>query len=90
MDVKEQPLHNRSFYAIVSHLPDDNLKIGWNMSSCKIRIKPILEVVLFETYDYLDLIFLFKCCDVKFILWQINNAGIEMQEVDMCLQARNR
>jgi hypothetical protein len=34
LNVKDRPLPNIPFYAIVSQLPDDGEKIGRNMSGC--------------------------------------------------------
>ena len=38
-DEKERNLHNSFIYATVSRLPDDDPKIGRNMSQCKIRLE---------------------------------------------------
>jgi hypothetical protein len=53
LDVKYRPPSSSSFHATVNQLPDDDQKIGRNMSYCKSRKRVILEVVFFWTYNYL-------------------------------------
>jgi len=49
--VKERPLPNNSFYTIVNQLSDGGQKISRNMGSVLIRLKYILKIVLFGTYN---------------------------------------